>query len=203
MVGTAANDGTGTDAQTEQEEAESFQGQDENLRRDVDRLQALIEGNTLGPRSTPPRHPARTSSVRFNEDDGNNNSGSCGSGKNKEKDNNSGDAGNGRNKEKDKRRKSTVDLEEETYRQGRKERRERERLLRRSHSESHRDPGPAPLSPWSALGRSGRPEGYSRDQVNALGVAGAIALKGWEREEDRHREALIAKPGGTTARSIR
>ena len=204
MVGTAANDGTGTDAGTQQEEADSFQNQEANLRRDADRLQALIEGNTLGPRSsTPPRQTARTNSVRFNEDDGNNNSGGDGNGKNRGKDNNSENADGGRNKDKDKRsRKPTVDLEEETYRQGRKERRDKERLLRRSRSESQRDLGPAPLSPWSALGRSGRPEGYSRDQVNALGVAGAIALKGWEREEDRHREALIAKPGMTIAGTL-
>ena len=187
MAGTAGTGGTGDDDRSSAEEAQSYQSQEANLRRDADRLQALIDGSNLGPRAVTPPPSTSRPNVQFNTDstdDGNNN------------------AGNGKNKDKEKRkdRRPTVDLEEESYRRGRKELRDRERLQRRSRSESHRsephrNQGPAPLSPWSALGRSGRPEGYSRDQVNALGVAGAIALKGWEREEDRHREALIAKPG--------
>ena len=53
----------------------------------------------------------------------------------------------------------------------------------------------ATMSPYSALGKAGRPAGYSRDQINAMGVAPALQVKGWQREEDRHREAVIAKPG--------
>ena len=51
------------------------------------------------------------------------------------------------------------------------------------------------MNPWSALGKTGRPDGYSRAQVNAMGVAPALQITGWQREEDRHREAIIAKPG--------
>ena len=181
-AGAGAGSGVETTEQTSREGTSGYQSQEENLRRDAERLQALINGNTLGPRTTtPPRPPARASNVQFNTDDDANTS---------------GEAGNGRDREKDKRdRRPTVDLEEESYRRGRKEQRDKERLLRRSRSESARGSGTTQLSPWSALGRSGRPDGYTREQVNALGVAGAIALKGWEREEDRHREALIAKPG--------
>ena len=192
MAGTMANNGTEGNDSGQPQEQSGYQSQEDNLRRDVDRLQALIEGNTLGPRATPPRStpPPRVNGVQFDTGDGNNNG-------------NDGNGG-GKNKEKDKRpRRPTVDLEEETYRLERRQLRERERLRRRSRSESHREVDQAPLSPWSALGRAGRPEGYSRDQVNALGVPGAIALKGWEREEDRHREAVIAKPGKTITMSYR
>ena len=188
MAGTAANNGTDGNDPGPPLEQGGYQSQEDNLRRDADRLQALIEGNTLGPRATPPRPTPtpRANGVQFDTGDGNNN-GNGGNG---------GGNGGGKNKETDKRqRRPTVDLEEETYRLERRQHRERERLRKRSRSESHREIDQAPLSPWSALGRAGRPEGYSRDQVNALGVPGAIALKGWEREEDRHREAVIAKPG--------
>ena len=181
-AGTEAGTGTEATEQTSRDESSGYQSQEANLRRDAERLQALINGNILGPRTrTPPRTTARTGNVQFDVDNG------SGAG---------GPAGNGKNKD----RRPTVDLEEETYRRGRKEQRDRERRQRRSRSESAHGRGPAPLSPWSALGRSGRPDGYTRDQVNALGVAGAIALKGWEREEDRHREALIAKPGKNQTR---
>ena len=164
--------GSGADKEGENDGGDAFVSQDEMRRRQVDELRARIDGNRLpGRDKTPPRRVEPE--------------------KDKDK---------GREKDKDKRRRSsTVDLEDEGYRTARKQREERARHNRGSSSRSL-SPGtaqPRVMSPWSAVGKMGRPEGYSREQVNAMGVAPALQIAGWQREEDRQREAIIAKPGNT------
>ena len=84
------------------------------------------------------------------------------------------------------RRSSSVDGEEREYRN---ERRGKEAERRRGRSES------PPMSPYSALGPEGRPAGRTREQINRMGVDAALKLKGWEREEDKERKTLLARPG--------
>ena len=90
------------------------------------------------------------------------------------------------------RRRSTVDLEEEYYHRSRKEKEDRRR---RERGSTGRSLSPREMSPNSALGAAGRPSGYDREQINRMGVQAALQLKGWEREMQKEREALIAKPG--------
>ena len=164
--------GSGVDKEGDHDGGDVFVSQDDLRKRQVDELRARIDGNRLpGREKTPPRRVEPE--------------------KDKDKD-------KGRDKDKDKRRRSsTVDLEDEGYRTARKQREERTRQNRGSRPRSL-SPEPSRsqvMSPWSAVGKMGRPEGYSREQVNAMGVAPALQIAGWQREEDRQREAIIAKPG--------
>ena len=70
-AGTEAGTGTEATEQTPRDESSGYQSQEANLRRDAERLQALINGNILGPRTrTPPRTTARTGNVQFDVDNG-------------------------------------------------------------------------------------------------------------------------------------
>ena len=142
-----------------------FVSQEEIRRKQVDELRSRIDGNRLGPRDKTP--PRRVEAEREKRQD------------------------------KDKRRRSSVYQEDEEYRTERRRREEQARKNRgsRTRSLSPARAPPAVMSPWSAVGKMGRPEGYTRDQVNAMGVAPALQIAGWQREEDRQREAIIAKPG--------
>ena len=153
----------------EGEGGDQFRPQDDALQKAVDDLRQRIDGNRLGPRDkTPERRlePEKEKTDRGGRESGN-------------------------------RRRRSSDLEDEAWREARRERQRKDRRDRGSRARSlspGRRPEPA-MSPWSALGKTGRPEGYSRQQVNAMGVAPALQIAGWQREEDRHREAIITKPG--------
>ena len=164
-----------------EENPDRFRPQDERMRNEVDALRERLEGNRMPPRTSSPNksHPEQQGERTKNRTDR--------------------DASN-KDKRQSGRRHSSVDTEEKGYRD---QRRERERHDRRSRASSHsperrnvvNNAQAATMSPYSALGKTGRPAGYSRDQINAMGVAPALQVKGWQREEDRHREAVIAKPG--------
>ena len=147
------------------DDGDVFVSQDEIRRKQVDELRSRIDGNKLGPREKTP--PRRPEPEKEKRQD------------------------------KDKRRRSSVYQEDEEYRKDRRRREEHARNERGSRTRSLSPPRAPPqvMSPWSAVGKMGRPDGYTREQVNAMGVAPALQIAGWQREEDRQREAIIAKPG--------